>query len=338
MRALVSFFFGAILCGSQTFAAETNENVSGRAIEEIIVRGAPPERELLNYTTPNINGISSMDATEGWVHLKLALSMTGDVTDVEIVESYPKSFREGEGSFDRVVLKVAHSWKFQPPMKNGVALADPDYHVGVAFYLLEYDSYRFDSVRTRSRRGIDNSNMATYRRVLKALEKGDLEAGGKALEKLKTRYDEGDMNVSDIARYFSFLAQFERMNKRYAAALEYTHRTFMLAQFLDNGNVVDATHLEVIAALVGLGRFDDAVDYYDSWRRVSRAPVSDNNAAHIEALRAIGLGKGNVFKIVDFEETHRRRKTNSEVNDRGNQIIVQLAPCCEFPFSARPDP
>ncbi|MSO73475.1 MAG: energy transducer TonB [Rhodospirillaceae bacterium] len=283
-----------------------------RAEENIVILGhddkTPPTILRVN---PIIPTTAAEVGKEGWVHVRLTITASGDVSDVQLIESYPK------GEFDRAVLGVVGGWKFKPRLQDGTPVADPAYDVGIAFYNDAYETTRNATVpveRGGRVRGVNAANLLPLRRVRDALDASDLKTAGENLDELERRFEDGKMSVTDIARYFAFQARYNRMRERNDATLSWARRALMLAQFLDNGKVVYGLHLEMMESLVELGRFPEALDYFDSWRKATKDPVPQALEMQMDSLRRRFSGHGHVYTIVDFDETHKRAGRSSSVN------------------------
>jgi hypothetical protein len=70
-------------------------------------------------------------------------------------------------------------------------------------------------------------------------------------------------------------------------------------------------HLEVMSNLMSMGRNDDAVDYYDRWKLVTKIQMSKDGQQTIEDMRTAGAGKGRPYTIVDFDAAHRYEKKHT---------------------------
>ena len=267
--------------------------------ESITVLGLRP-LETLRFVNPKISAIDAANAKEAWIHLKVTLSATGEVARAELVEAFPKN------SYEKAVMDVAPGWRFQPPMKNGVNVDGEEFHVGVAIYSDLYESQSRQSMRGGTKRSVSKYNYTTLDNLIKDLTgTAKLDEAGPRLEKLRKRYEGGDMTITDIARYYAAMARYERMTGHFNTALAAAHGALLLSRFLDNRKLIYGLHLEVMSSLMYLGRNDDAVDYYDRWRLVSKIGMSKEGAEYMEGLRTAGAGKGHPFTIVDFDAAHR---------------------------------
>jgi TonB family protein len=262
--------------------------------------------ETLRFVSPAISGVDAANAKEAWIHLKVTISATGDVTDARVVQAFPKN------SYEKAVLKVVPGWKFQPLMRGGQAVDGATFDVGVAIYSELYESERNDSARGGTKRTVSRYNFTTLNNLIKELTGTlDLDAAGPRLEKLRLRYEDGDMTITDIARYYAAMARYERLRGNYNTSLAAAHGALLLSRFLDNRKMIYGLHLEVMSSLMSMGRNDDAVDYYDRWKSVTKIQMSKEGQETMEKLRAEGAGKGHPYTIVDFDAAHRyeRKRT-----------------------------
>lgn len=272
------------------------------AEDTLMVLGLRP-MEPLRFVNPLINGIDALNGKEAWIHLQVTVSATGDVTTAKVVDAFPKN------SYEKAVLKVAPGWRFQPPATGGRPSDNATYHIGVAFYYDTYEDQRLDSPRAGTKRTVSRYNYTTLDNLIKDLtDTIDLEAAGPRLEKLRLRYEGGDMTITDIARYYAAMARYERLRGNYNTALAAAHGALLLSRFLDNRKMIYSLHLEVMSSLLSMGRNDDAVDYYTRWRLITKIPMTKDGQEMMERLRAEGAGKGYPFAIVDFDAAHRYNK------------------------------
>lgn len=72
---------------------------------------APVVRVSPDYPVRAIRG-----EVEGWVDVQFAVTATGAVRDVVIVDSHPKDI------FDEAVIKAVGRWRYNPKVDNGVAV------------------------------------------------------------------------------------------------------------------------------------------------------------------------------------------------------------------------
>src|SRR5207249_3503365 len=76
---------------------------TARAEEEIIITGRNPPKDV--FVNPVVPEIASETRKEGWVHLQLSLSPTGQVTNAKVIQSFPKLKssvqKPKEGYFDK---------------------------------------------------------------------------------------------------------------------------------------------------------------------------------------------------------------------------------------------
>ncbi len=257
--------------------------------------GTPPEPT--SYLRPTVPGIAHETMKEGFVHVEVMVSETGQVTDATVVQSYPSGF------YDDTVLSTARSYNFTPATKDGAPIAS-SYDLGFTFFSDLYENDSNESQRGGAVRGISQSNYRTFAQTLEALQSGDLKATGKRLEQLTKRHDAGRMSVTDAARYFTILTHYERLTEHFIAAIVASNKALMLAKFVDNGAVIDAVHIDRMISYSGVGQNDNAVDYYDSWRASGGRPTRDF-AKQIESLRAKGWGKGRPLTVVSYDETQK---------------------------------
>jgi TonB family protein len=283
---------------------------AAQAIEEITILGRGPRQSITSVRVdPTIASVDQTRGSEAWLHLELSLSATGDVLSAKVVEAHPKK------AFDKAIMRVVRRWKFYPPTQDGVAVAAPKFEIGVSFLNALYEADRISDPNGKNwceakrgcwRRGVSQLNSTTFRHANDDLNKGDLAAAGLEFERLKRRYDNAHMTVTEIARYFASRTRFNRLRGNYDAALKDVRRALILSQFLDNPKIVPALHLEVLSALAGLGRRDDLVDYYDGWAKVMKGEVPEELTAEVERLRALGSGRGHAYTIVDYGDSTRR--------------------------------
>jgi TonB family protein len=270
--------------------------------DTLLVLGLRP-LEPLRFVNPLINGIDAANGKEAWIHLQVKVSAIGDVTDAKVVDAFPKN------SYEKAVLKVAPGWRFPPFTKDGKLADDATYHIGIAFYFDTYEDQRLDSPRAGTKRTVSRYNYTTLDNLIKDLTGTlDLEAAGPRLEKLRLRYEGGDMTITDIARYYAAMARYERLRGNYNTSLAAAHGALLLSRFLDNRKMIYSLHLEVMSSLLSMGRNDDAVDYYNRWRLITKIPMTKEGQDMMEQLRAQGAGKGHPYTIVDFDAAHRYNK------------------------------
>jgi TonB family protein len=274
-------------------------------VDTLTVLGLRP-LETLRFVSPNIDSIDAQNAKEAWIHLRLKVSASGDVTDAHVVQAFPKN------SYEKAVLKVAPGWRFQPPMKDGKPVDGAEFHVGVAIYSDLYESQKSSSPRGGTKRTVSRYNYTTLDNLIKDLTGTvDLEAAGPRLEKLRQRYEGGDMTITDIARYYAAMARYERLRGHYNTSLAAAQGALLLSRFLDNRKMIYGLHLEVMSDLLSMGRNDDAIDYYDRWKLVTKIQMGPDGQATMEEIRAKGAGKGYPYTIVDFDAAHRYERKHT---------------------------
>jgi TonB family protein len=255
--------------------------------------------ETLRFVNPTINGIDALDSKEAWIHLKVTVSSNGRVTQATVIDAFPKN------SYEKAVLKVAPGWRF-PPGTGDTSGENATFHIGVAIYSDLFEDQRIDSPRAGTKRTVSRYNYTSMNNLIKDLTGTiDLAAAGPRLEKLRQRYEGGDMTVTDIARYYAAMTRFERLRGNYNVALASAQGALFLSRFLDNRRMIYGLHLEVMSTLLSMGRNDDALDYYDRWRLVTKIPMSKESAQMMEQLRAEGAGKGRLYTIVDYNAARR---------------------------------
>ncbi|UTM60222.1 energy transducer TonB [Photobacterium sp. CCB-ST2H9] len=66
---------------------------------------------------------------EGFVILSFTIDSRGRPTDIQVVDAQPKRI------FDREAIRALKSWKYQPKLENGKAVAQPGQSVKVEFNL-----------------------------------------------------------------------------------------------------------------------------------------------------------------------------------------------------------
>lgn len=317
---------GSPVQAPQAPGAEERLNVIGAAPKTI----APTNMRVNPIIPPGVQ----VNAQEGWVRLKVLLSPSGGVTAATIAESYPK------GLFDKQVLDVIHGWQFKPPF------SDDAYDVTVAFYLTQFrvkrghgygysmDQQLLDQGRNNTPwRGVRAYYFQHFERLGRALDKGDLEEAGKRVKLLKDDHQAGKLHITEIARTYIMLARYLRMTGHCDLALNEARRALLLARYMDNSRMVFGTHMEVMSCLLTLGRNDDAVDYYDSWRTANRTKMSMSTeaVAHMEDLRTKGFGTGRTFSIIDFYDSNFKQAENP---DSTLQVVVEVL---SIAFPAPPD-
>ncbi len=257
--------------------------------------GTPPQPT--SYLRPTIPGIAQETMKEGFVHVEVAVSDTGQVTDARVIESYPIGF------FDDTVLSTARSYTFTPATKDGMPVVGTD-DLGFTFFSDLYENDSNKSQRGGVVRGISQSNYRVFAETLEALQSGDLKATGKRLDQLTKRHDAGRMSVTDAARYFTILTHYARLSEHFIAAIVASNKALMLAKFVDNGAVIEAVHIDRMISYSGVGQNDNAVDYYDGWRASGGRPTREF-AKQIESLREKGWGKGRPLTVVSYDETQK---------------------------------
>jgi len=286
----------------------------GGEVDTLTVLGLRP-LETLRFVAPTINSIDAETAREAWIHLRLKVSANGDVVDAKVIDAFPKD------SYEKAVLKVAPGWRFQPPTKDGKLVDGAEFHVGVAIYSDLYESQSRNSMRGGTKRAVSRYNYTTLDNLVKDLTgTGNLDEAGPRLEKLRQRYQGGDMTITDIARYYAAMARYERLKGNYNTSLAAAHGALLLSRFLDNRKMIYGLHLEVMSDLMSMGRNDDAVDYYDRWKLVTKIQMSKDGQKTIEDLRAAGAGKGRAYTIVDFDAAHRYEKKHTMPMKRTSSV------------------
>jgi len=268
--------------------------------------------EIVSGVTPVVSKIAQETLKEGFVQVVVEVSEVGDVTDAEVVLSYPQGF------FDADALRSARTYKFTPSEESQRVL-----DLGFTFYTDLYESNAKRSMRGGSERGISQANYKIFDDAMRELNDGDLETAAPLFEELKARHDNGQMNVTDAARYFAFLTRFNRLSRNFEDAIEAARFALILARFLDTETVVDGIHFEVLMSLASLGRNHEAVDYYDGWRQVAGIDIPGSLTDYIEARRERGAGKGAVYNVVDFSALRENTARNSGQNI---EVVVDL--CC----------
>lgn len=99
------------------------------AIQGAEVTALDKEATAMVRIDPNYPPDAARNGVEGWVKLKFSIDVTGAVIDVEVLDAQPKRI------FDREAIKALRSWKYQPQLKNGKAVVQPDMQVQLDFSL-----------------------------------------------------------------------------------------------------------------------------------------------------------------------------------------------------------
>jgi len=66
---------------------------------------------------------------EGYVDLMFDVTVTGKTVNIRVVASQPK------GYFEKAAIRALEKWKYKPPIKDGVAHAQPDMMTRMTFAL-----------------------------------------------------------------------------------------------------------------------------------------------------------------------------------------------------------
>ena len=72
---------------------------------------------------------AAMDGIEGWVKLIFNIDATGQVTDVKVLDSYPKRI------FDKAARKALLKWKYKPQLIAGKPVAEEGLQIVLDFSL-----------------------------------------------------------------------------------------------------------------------------------------------------------------------------------------------------------
>lgn len=78
---------------------------------------------------PKYPAEAAKNGIEGWVKLSFSIDTSGAVMDVQVLDANPKRI------FDREAVKALKSWKYQPQLKDGKAVAQQGMQVQLDFSL-----------------------------------------------------------------------------------------------------------------------------------------------------------------------------------------------------------
>jgi TonB family protein len=234
-----------------------------------------------NVVFPQYPNEAKRREKEGWVYLSMHISAEGDVVSAKVVRSYPTAI------FDEAALVAAKRTKYKPRFVDGVATEEPDFKSAITFFIPEH-------------RGIRSRYQDDFSNALTALSKRDVAASEQYVGQLRQLYEDEKLGLSELARYFQCEAYLASDKQDYVRVSEFIALALSMSPQLESRDVVDDLHLQQIIAFVGINQFHNAVDYYDSWRKVSSSPVPQSASEAIEKMRKAGYGRGREFRIAKF--------------------------------------
>jgi TonB family protein len=259
----------------------------------------PPRR--LEGVAPRYDALAGQLLKEGWVYLQFKVTTEGRPEDIKVYKSYP------EGVFDSEAINSLQTWKFTPKMVDGVPTEEPANRVRFIFAI-------------DIERSVTEETVSNFRSALRAFRERNMVDAEKYVGKLRERYEKQKFNLTEVARYYQFEALLAIDKQEYVKAADWIELALQLAQYLDNKAVVDNLHTDMIVAFVGLSQFNNAVDYYDAWRKESTSEVAKAMVDGIAELKKSGYGKGRTFDI----ETYKERVAKSKASrPKGGKVPPQ---------------
>ncbi len=262
----------------------------------------PPRR--LEGVAPRYDALAGPQYKEGWVYLQFKVTADGTTEDIKVYKSYPV------GVFENEAINSLKTWKFTPRLVDGVPTDAPSHRVRFIFSI-------------NHERTVTEETVYNFRAALRALRERNTVEAEKYVGKLRERYEKQKLNLTEVARYYQFEALLAIDKQEYVQAAELIELSLQLAQYLDNKAVVDNLHTQMIVAFVGLNQFDNAVDYYDAWRKESDYKVADAMSDGIADLKKSGYGKGRVFDIETYQE---RVAISNASRPKGGKVQPQQPP------------
>lgn len=259
----------------------------------------PPK--VIEAIAPTYPKSAKTDLKEGWVYLNLHVTADGKVAGATVAKSYP------EGVFDEAALNAAKTFKFVPKLIGGVPHEELRHPFSFTFYM-------------KMPRGVQKESYKDFRDTLNALRNSDVEKAEQRIQSLRVRYEKEAFNLTEIARYYQLEGLLAIEKGDYVRAADFIDLSLRLSRYLDNKNVVDNLHFQMIVAFLGVNQFDNGVDYYDAWRKKSQMKIAEESVKAIEDLRAQGYGRGRQFEITTYGEEIEDLKKSTSSNERVKEV------------------
>lgn len=118
--------------GETTFSNYINPpNINIANATEVNLGNFDAQPRPMVRTDPQYPADAARDGIEGYVSLSFAVSASGQVTDIEIIEAVPKRV------FERAAKRALSNWRYQPKKVDGTAVAMSGLQVRLDFNLAQ---------------------------------------------------------------------------------------------------------------------------------------------------------------------------------------------------------